>query len=96
MMMLSWAVRLSSVIFLLGIAVAGSALRAAEVECLNVYERKNPIPEQLASKLWPSGFRPIKGMCSTGYIHGTIAKGDFEKVREFYRKNYRILSLLSG
>jgi hypothetical protein len=90
-MLRSWVARLCPVIALLGIVVLGSALRAAEVECVNTYQEKDPIPEELASKLWPSGFRPIVGMCNAAFIHGTIAKGDFEKVREIYKKNYRTL-----
>jgi hypothetical protein len=91
-MLRSWPARLCPVaIALLGIAVAGSTLRAAEIECINTYQGKTQIPEELLSKLWPSGFRPIIGMCSDGLIHGTITKGDFEKVREFYRRNHRVL-----
>ena len=89
--MLSWIARLCLAIALLGIAVAGSTIRAAEVECVDIYQRKDALPEELAAKLWPSGFRPIFGMCVSGFIHGTISKGDFQKVRDLYRENHPLL-----
>jgi hypothetical protein len=40
---------------------------------------------------WPSGSRPTSGTCSRGFIRGTIFKGDYEKVREFYSGNHPFL-----
>jgi hypothetical protein len=77
---------------LLFLAISGSPLRAAEVECVRHYDGK-PIPEEFAQKLWPSGFRPVAGMCKYGYLHGTIAKGDYEKVRALLRLNQQMLNV---
>jgi hypothetical protein len=85
--------RAAIILFL--ITLASVAARAAEVECLSSWDRKEPFPEEPASKFWPSGFRPTIGMCIEGYIHGTILKGDYEKVREIFRKSYRTLSLFT-
>ena len=74
-------------IILFLITLYGVAARAAEVECLSSYNE--PIREEIASKLWPSGFRPTIGMCKEVYIHRTISKGDYEKVREIFKKSYR-------
>jgi len=77
---------------LLFLVISGSPLRAAEVECARQYDGK-PIPEESAQKLWPSGFRPVAGMCQYGYLHGTIAKGDYEKVRALLRLNQQTLNV---
>jgi hypothetical protein len=77
---------------LLFLVISGSPLRAAEVECVRQYDGK-PFPEEYAQKLWPSGFRPVAGMCQYGYLHGTIAKGDYEKVRALLRLNQQELNL---
>jgi hypothetical protein len=82
--------RLCVVVALLLIAISGWRVRAAEVECDASYDG-HVIPEDAAQKVWPSGFRPVAGMCSFGYLHGMIRKGDYEKVRDFYRANHRLL-----
>src|SRR6202008_4297504 len=80
------------VIALLFLGISGSPLRAAEVECVHQYDG-TPFPDDYGRKHWPSGFRPVAGMCEQGYIHGKIAKGDYEKVRTFLTKNQNIMSL---
>jgi hypothetical protein len=90
--MLVWLLRLLIAIT----AFVGSSemsVRAAEIECVSRYDG-TPIPDVFARKYWPSGFRPIAGMCSHGFLHGDITKGDYEKVRSFYRANHRVLRLL--
>jgi hypothetical protein len=77
--------RLYVVLALFSIAMSGSPVRAAEVECDAPYDG-HALPEDVAQKLWPSGFRPVVGMCRFAYFHGIILKGDYEKVRDFYRK----------
>lgn len=57
---------------------------SAEVECIWAVEKQ-------ASKARPSGFRPQVGMCYEAYLHGTIEKGDYEKVVAFYRPSHKIL-----
>jgi len=47
--------------------------------------------EEEARKAWPSGFRPTVGLCLQGFLHGTIVKGDYEKVAALYRANHRVL-----
>jgi len=49
---------------------------AAEIGCESYYS--NPVPEENAEKLWPSGARPSTGTCGVGFIRGEIVKGDFE------------------
>jgi hypothetical protein len=71
----------------------GGSLRAAEIECAQTISLgSSPIPEEVLRKRWPSGFRPTAGMCWVGYLHGVIARGDFEKVSDFYKKNHRVLT----
>lgn len=72
--------------------------RAAEVKCVEMVEDPESYPEDIAKRLWPSGFRPTVGMCNRAFLHGTIVKGDFDKVAALYRANHKILrnfSLLS-
>ena len=68
--------------------------KAAEVSCARTYDGE-PYPKEIAAKLWPSGFRPVSGMCSWGFIRGTIVRGDFEKIRTFYGRNHRFLTTFS-
>jgi hypothetical protein len=68
----------------------GESPLAAEIECVNTY--RGSFPEEVARKAWPSGFRPVPGMCSIGYLHGIIVRGDFQKVSDFYKKNHRLLT----
>jgi len=69
--------------------------RAAEIECVGtIFLGSGPIPEAAARQVWPSGFRPVPGMCATGYLHGIIVGGDFEKVSDFYKRNHRVLSMV--
>jgi len=79
----------SSGVIILGDRVA----HAAEVECREKYTE--PSPEDLARTLWPSGFRPTVGMCERGFLHGTIVKGDYEKVAALYRANHKLLTFFS-
>jgi hypothetical protein len=51
------------------------------------------ISEDNARKLWPSGFRPVPGMCQEAFLHGEIVKGDYEKLKAFYRKNHNVLNV---
>lgn len=84
---------LYAVVALLFLVVIGpSTLDAAEVECFGPQDQFNgtSLPDEIAQKLWPLGFRPVAGMCHAGFLHGTIEKGDFAKVRDLFakQKNY--------
>src|SRR5262249_8120296 len=52
------------------------------------------LPDDIAQKLWPSGFRPAAGMCKRGFIRGQIQKGDYEKVRALYGTSFRTMTIL--
>jgi len=80
------------------IAIGGSKLHAADVECFGpqeLYDGRS-ISDAAARKLWPSGFRPVAGMCFAGFLRGTILQGHYEKVRTFLaqQKNYMTLFVL--
>jgi len=87
------------VIALLLLAVYGVPAHAAEIGCfkrLGFTEDGKPeeiISEDNARKLWPSGFRPIPGMCQEAFLHGKIVKGDYEKLEAFYRPNHNVLNV---
>lgn len=58
--------------------------QAAEIEC--IHKLNGSYPEDVASKWWPSGFRPTADMCSRGFLHGIIVKGDYVLVLATNRK----------
>ena len=65
------------------------SVRAAEVECIVRVGDRTPFPEDFAKEAWPSGFRPTVDTCFTGYLHGTIVNGDYDKVAALYRANHK-------
>ena len=48
-------------------------------------------PSMVAIRISPERI----GMCQRGRIHGVVEKGDYEKVRAFYRANHPILDIFS-
>jgi hypothetical protein len=73
-------------LILLGIQAEQPSI-AADVLC--DYKYAGGVPSELvAHAWWPSGFRPSPVTCYRGHIHGVIEKGDYEKVRAFYRANH--------
>jgi len=74
----------------LGAASTGP-VRAAEIGCDTSYDGA-PVEEAMAEKLWPAGFRPSAGLCRRGFIRGSIARGDYDKVREFYARHHPYLT----
>jgi hypothetical protein len=70
---------LSAVLVALAFPV-GERAAAAEIECVAaIFLGSERVSDEVAKKIWPSGFRPVAGRCAIGYVHGVIAKGDFEK-----------------
>ncbi len=63
--------------------------RAAEVRCIDHYSI--PLQAELLARRWPSGARPNKDACNHALILGPIQAGDYEKVRDLYRKNHPFL-----
>jgi hypothetical protein len=64
--------------------------RAAEVRCIGHFYLPQK-PEWFARR-WPSGVRPDKDTCTSGFIFGPIQAGDYEKVRDLYRKNHPFIA----
>lgn len=64
---------------------------AVEVGCATAGYDGHSISEEGARKEWPSGFRPVAGMCRKGFLNGEIVSGDFQKVLKFYRANHPYL-----
>jgi hypothetical protein len=73
---------LAAITFLL-VMLGSQQIIAAEIGCDDTYQAE-PIPDDIARKLWPSGFRPAAGMCQRGFIRGAISRGDYEKVQALY------------
>jgi len=67
--------------------------RGAEISCLQAYDPQ-PLPEELASRLWPSGYRPGASACMQALLQGPIVRGDYEKVLAFVRQHHRALNVL--
>jgi hypothetical protein len=86
------SLRWCALLAILLVAIGGSQLHAADVECFGPQDRYDgkSISDEIAEKLWPSGFRPVAGSCHAGFLNGTIVKGDYDKVRRFFaqQKNY--------
>lgn len=74
------------------LCMSGTPAGAAEVGCATFGYDGHSIPEPIARKLWPSGFRPVAGMCSRGFLNGEIMRGDFDKVTNFYRRNHPLVN----
>ena len=72
------------------VGVGALPAAASDVECSAFFKL---VDEETASRLWPSGnrYRPPDGSCEEGYFHGPIADGDYDKVRQFYRKYHPFL-----
>ncbi len=87
---MSRCVLLSATIVAIGVSIC-TPIRAAEIGCDHVYKGNAHRNEENDKKLWPGGFRPVAGMCIAGFISGTIAKGDYEKVRDLYAKNHPLM-----
>ena len=83
--------RAAAALFVVLLALAGLGCQAATVECGGRLPRT--FPEEIAQKNWPSGFRPTPGQCFAGLLRGRIVGGDFERVRQFYRSNYKTLTI---
>src|ERR1700739_3873884 len=68
--------------------------RAADVRCLTgplgYYGSK--LDYDWYHRHWPSGARPTKETCSTGFIYGPIQPGHFERVLSFYRGHHPFLA----
>lgn len=75
------------------LAITPSASSAAEITCVQQYGSP-PISEDVAGKIWPSGFRPSASTCMVALLQGTIEKGDYERYRVFYRQQHRGLQSL--
>jgi hypothetical protein len=81
--------------------ITGVSVRAAEIGCFSRYgftpdgkrDDTERIAEETARKLWPSGFRPAPGMCQWAFLHGTISRGDYDRVLAFYRQNHQVLNV---
>jgi hypothetical protein len=74
------------------IAISTSPISAAEVGCTQrLMGDGGDIPDEIAKSRWPSGFRPVSGMCIVGYLQGIITKGDFEKIQRLLHESYRTL-----
>lgn len=67
-----------------------SASKAATIECTNA-ATKSDVARAVP---WPSGYRLSVGDCFEAFIHGAIAKGDYEKTRRFFHNNYRALGVV--
>src|SRR5262245_58347390 len=76
--------------FALMLAITPNASSAAEIVCIQQFDGE-PLAEDVASKLWPSGFRLSANACTTALLRGTIEKGDYERYRSFYRLHHRAL-----
>ena len=70
--------------------VADPSARAAEIECEFAFYGGANYGDEAARKRF--GFVPVEGLCISGYLHGNIAKGDFDKVLAFFRQNYPMLA----
>lgn len=66
----------------------GSVL-AAEISCV---QTAGHIDEEAAQKNWPGGYRTKPETCRALYINGQIAKGDFAKLADLYRRNHPALN----
>jgi hypothetical protein len=78
------------------VACAGGA-SAAEILCFERWgevSNKTTDDNEIARQSWPSGFRPSADSCRTGLLKGSIDKGDFYRIKAFYREHYRTLSTL--
>lgn len=74
----------------IALALLPHSAHAAEIVCLQ--RHGDPPDEDVARKLWPSGFRPtMNSSCNIALMHGTIEKGDYERYRSFYRQHHRAL-----
>jgi hypothetical protein len=71
--------------------VQSLATNAAEFTCVGEYSRYGspPVAEVIASKLWPSGYRPLPTSCESILLQGSLENGDFERFRAFYRQHHR-------
>lgn len=83
---------LASVLLLL--AWTSTSARAAEVRCRSglLGQYNLHAGEAWYQRRWPSGARPTNITCAHGFISGLIEKGDYEKVRTFYRQNHPFLN----
>src|SRR6266566_2774077 len=68
-------------------AIAATA-HAAEVRCATEGHYSFPQDDAWYKRRWPSGVRPTKDSCDTGFIYGPVREGDYEKVLALYRRNH--------
>jgi hypothetical protein len=89
------------VFLLLSLAVALSfsyASFAAEVACVKnvgsvtTQSKLNSIPPKTLQERWPSGFKPTLDSCIAISISGELVRGDAEKFRRVYLKNFKTVS----
>jgi hypothetical protein len=69
---------------------------AAEVLCIQQWGDQGvpPISAEVASKAWPSGFRPSANSCKVALIRGAIERGDYQRYKAFYSHQHRALEIL--
>jgi hypothetical protein len=89
--MVIWPEWFGAAVMLLMVAITVAPAHGAEVSCVVKYD--GTLTEAVSAQLWPSGFRPAVGTCQRAYIHRSILKGDYEKVRSLYRDNHPLLNV---
>jgi hypothetical protein len=65
--------------------------QAAQIRCASDGYFKLPQDDGRLLRLWPSGVRPTKETCHSGFIFGPITKGDYQKVLALYRGSHPFL-----
>ena len=83
---------ISGALGVLAAPLISGVAHAAEIECTTAGYSGGVASQELIRRRF--GFRPVAGMCSSGYLYGEIIKGDYEKVLAFYRKNHPALGMI--
>jgi hypothetical protein len=78
------------------IAFGARGALAGEILCIQQWGDRGvpPISTEVASKAWPSGFRPSATSCKVALLRGLIARGDYEQYKAFYSHYHRALEVL--
>ena len=79
---------LVAITLLFFIALGVTSSQAADIRCAPDGHYGLSQKDEWFLRRWPSGVRPSKSTCSTGFISGEIMQGDYEKVVALYRKNH--------
>ena len=74
-----------------GVVASVTPADLAEVLCAKYYSPTSPQSDELVQNLYQSGRRPRKSSCAEGALVGQIAKGDYNKILEFYREHHPFL-----